>query len=178
MQILRIYQHMHIVQVLNREDQVTDQIAPRLGGRCYATALRKASRRMSQFYDAALEPSGIKTTQRAILATVEREGPLSVGRLAASLVMDPGGLAHTLKPLVRDGFLVVGPDPADKRGRLIRLTAAGTDRLRASDEMFKVAQARFEEAFGHEEASTLRTALKFITSDAFMLALESDPPVS
>lgn len=169
---------MHRVQGLNREDQVTNQIAAPPGGKCYATALRKASRRMSQFYDAALEPSGIKTTQRAILATVEREGPLSVGRLAASLVMDPGGLAHTLKPLVRDGFLVVGPDPADKRGRLIHLTPAGADRLRASDEMFEVAQARFEEAFGQEDAPTLRTALKFITSDAFLQALESDPTAS
>ena len=38
------------------------------GSRCNCTALRKASRRISQLYDTALAPSGLKTTQRAILA--------------------------------------------------------------------------------------------------------------
>jgi hypothetical protein len=35
---------------------------------CNCTALRKASRRISQLYEAALAPSGIKAMQRAILA--------------------------------------------------------------------------------------------------------------
>ena len=38
------------------------------GSRCNCTALRKATRRISQLYDTALAPSGLKTTQRAILA--------------------------------------------------------------------------------------------------------------
>jgi len=37
-------------------------------GQCSCTALRKATRRVSQLYDAALEPCGLRTTQRAILA--------------------------------------------------------------------------------------------------------------
>ena len=68
-------------------------------GACNCTALRKASRRISQLYDAALAPSGIKTTQRAILAQVGRSEPATVGELAEALVMDSGALAHTLKPL-------------------------------------------------------------------------------
>lgn len=145
-----------------------DQTASPTGGKCYATALRKASRRISLYYDAALEPSGIKTTQRAILASVEREGPLTVGRLATSLVMDAGGLAHTLKPLVRDGFLSISVDPSDKRNRMISITPSGAGRLRASDALFENAQHGFEQAFGADDAATLRNALRFITSDAFM----------
>lgn len=145
-----------------------------VGGKCYATALRKASRRLSQFYDAALEPSGIKTTQRAILASVERDGPLTVGKLAARLVMDPGGLAHTLKPLLRAGFLAVEVDPGDKRNRLISLTPDGLRRLRASDEMFDNAQQRFELAYGAEDAAKLRAALRVITSDRFLAGLSAD----
>jgi len=50
-----------------------DQVArPGEAGRCNCTALRKASRRISQLYDAALAPSGLKITQRAILAQVAR----------------------------------------------------------------------------------------------------------
>ncbi len=44
-----------------------DRVAgPGKGGGCNCTALRKASRRISQLYDTALAPSGLKTTQRAI----------------------------------------------------------------------------------------------------------------
>src|SRR6201994_1091687 len=82
--------------------------------RCNCTALRKATRRVSQLYDAALAPSGLKTTQRAILAELGRSERATVGELAAALVMDAGALAHTLKPLERDGFLAVGIDRADR----------------------------------------------------------------
>lgn len=150
-----------------------DQTPLPMGGTCYATALRKASRRISLYYDAALEPSGIKTTQRAILASVERAGPLTVGHLATRLVMDAGGLAHTLKPLVRDGFLSINVDPSDKRNRLISITPSGVARLRASDALFENAQHRFEQAFGTADATNLRDALRFITSDVFMDGLNA-----
>jgi hypothetical protein len=66
--------------------------------RCHCTVLRKASRRISQLYDAALAPSGLKITQRAILAQIGRSEPATVGALAEALVMDAGCLAHTLCP--------------------------------------------------------------------------------
>jgi len=47
--------------------------------------MRKASRRISQLYDTALAPSGLKTTQRAILAEIGRSEPTTVGALADAL---------------------------------------------------------------------------------------------
>ncbi len=132
---------------------------------CYATALRRASRSLSQFYDAALEDSGLRTTQRAILSTVERLGPLTVGALASALVMDAGGLAHTLKPLIRDGLLSAAIDPEDKRGRLIAIEPPGIAGLRATDAGFARAQSDFERAFGADDAAALRDALILLTSE-------------
>jgi DNA-binding MarR family transcriptional regulator len=146
------------------------------GVKCYATALRKASRLLSQAYDAALDGSGIKTTQRAILARLERTGPMTVGALAQAMVMDPGGLAHTLKPLIRDGLAATSVDPSDKRSRLVAVTPEGVLRLRASDPGFAEAQARFERAFGREEAARLRDALNFLTSDQVQQALRGETP--
>ncbi|HET9376277.1 MAG TPA: MarR family winged helix-turn-helix transcriptional regulator [Chthoniobacterales bacterium] len=80
--------------------------------RCSCTTLRKASRRISQLYDAALAPSGLKTTQRAILAQIRRSEATTVGNLAEALVIDAGALAHTLKPLERDGLISIGFCPA------------------------------------------------------------------
>jgi hypothetical protein len=80
--------------------------------RCSCTALRKASRRISQLYDAALAPSGLKTTQRAILAQISRCESTKVGGLAEALVMDAGFKTTTRKigenSTGTTGFVVAG----------------------------------------------------------------------
>ena len=134
---------------------------------CHCTALRKASRRISQLYDVALAPSGLKTTQRAILAQIGRSQPTTVGVLAEALVMDAGGLAHTLKPLIRDGLVATDVDPQDRRNRLIRLTSAGQRRLRESDALWEAAQKGFEKSFGGVRSETLRKAMRLLVSDQF-----------
>ncbi|HTC97287.1 MAG TPA: MarR family winged helix-turn-helix transcriptional regulator [Bradyrhizobium sp.] len=135
--------------------------------RCHCTVLRKASRRISQLYDAALAPSGLKITQRAILAQIGRSEPATVGALAEALVMDAGGLAHTLKPLIRDGLVAVGVDPQDRRNRLIRLTSTGKARLKQSDALWEAAQRSFEKGFGGAQSKALREAMELLISDGF-----------
>jgi DNA-binding MarR family transcriptional regulator len=141
-------------------------------GRCNCTALRKATRRVSQLYDAALAPSGLKTTQRAILAQLGRSEPAAVGELAAALVMDAGALAHTLKPLERDGLVAVAVDPDDRRNRLIRLTRQGRAKLAETDALWARAQAGFEAGFGRVKSDSLREALQFLVSDQFSLVFD------
>ena len=135
---------------------------------CNCTALRKASRRITQLYDAALAQSGLKITQRAILAQIRRSEPSTVGSLAAALVMDAGALAHTLKPLDRDGLISIAVDPQDRRNRLITLTAAGHASLAASDASWDQAQRAFEGAFGKAGAKALRESMRLLASDEFV----------
>jgi DNA-binding MarR family transcriptional regulator len=137
------------------------------GSRCNCTALRKATRRISQLYDTALAPSGLKTTQRAILAQLGRSEPVTVGQLAEALVMDAGALAHTLKPLERERLVAVTVDPNDRRNRLIKLTRQGRARLAESDALWAKAQTGFEAAFGRVESEALRQALQLLVSDRF-----------
>src|ERR1700687_2789356 len=71
---------------------------------CTCGSLRKASRRISQFYDTALAPVGIKSTQYSILSEVDRgsrEGPVTMCELATAMVMDRSTLGPNLKPLER-----------------------------------------------------------------------------
>lgn len=140
--------------------------------RCNCTALRKATRRVSQLYDTALAPSGLKTTQRAILAQLGRSQPANVGELAAALVMDAGALAHTLKPLERDRLVTVAIDPDDRRNRLITLTRQGRAKLTETDALWKKAQAGFEAGFGSVKSEALREALQFLVSEHFTSAFE------
>ena len=140
--------------------------------RCSCTALRKASRRISQLYDAALAPSGLKTTQRAILAQISRCESTTVGDLAEALVMDAGALAHTLKPLERDGLVSIDVDREDRRNRVVRLTPAGRTRLAESDILWENAQRGFEAAFGRVKSEALREAMRFLVSGEFVRAFQ------
>jgi DNA-binding MarR family transcriptional regulator len=139
---------------------------------CNCTALRKASRRISQLYDQALSSSGLKTTQRSILTQIRRSQPVTVGNLAEALVMDSGALAHTLKPLERDRFVAIDIDPEDRRNRLITLTSLGRTRLAASDALWENAQRAFEQGFGRIKSEALRDAMRLLVSDDFAAAFE------
>jgi DNA-binding MarR family transcriptional regulator len=136
-------------------------------GQCNGTALRRASRRVSQLYDAVLAPSGLRSTQRSILMQVARAGALSMGELADLLVIDRSALGHNLKPLQREGLIKVVRDKRDARSRLVALTPAGKRKLAQSMPLWEQAQRKFETVFGEEKARALREALDAIASRQF-----------
>lgn len=132
--------------------------------RCNLTQLRKATRRVSQLYDAILAPSGLRGTQRALMAYVARSGSPTMGELAAALVLDRTALNHNLKPLQRDGLVTVAVDSNDRRSRLVRLTRRGEAKLAESQAAWREAQDRFETAFGSKQAADLRQTLELLAS--------------
>jgi len=148
---------------------MTHKLPPGPGPRdaCNCGSLRKASRRMSQLYDLALAPSGLKCTQFAILAELDRAGPrahLSVRELAAAMVMDRSTLGHNLRPLQRDRLLELRPAPDDRRKRCIELTKDGRITLRRARALWADAESRFEKLFGKRPAARLRTILHGIAT--------------
>jgi DNA-binding MarR family transcriptional regulator len=131
-------------------------------GACTCGSLRKASRRISQFYDAALAPVGIKSTQYSILAEVERgsvHGPVTMCELADAMVMDRSTLGHNLRPLQRDDLLSLRLTLSDRRKRHVLLTSKGKSTLRRARRLWRAAEGRFEEIFGKRHAAELRTVL-------------------
>jgi DNA-binding MarR family transcriptional regulator len=141
-------------------------------GRCNGLSLRKATRRISQLYDAFLTPCGLRSTQRSILLQIARSGMPSMGELADALVLDRSALAHNLKPLERDGLVETIIDPDDGRARLAILTDAGHAKLVQSMPLWENAQRCFEKAFGVRNAEALRTSLAFLASEEFTRAFE------
>jgi DNA-binding MarR family transcriptional regulator len=136
-------------------------------GRCNVTALRKATRHVSQLYDEMLAPCGLRATQRAILIYIARGGTPSMGELAAALVLDRTALNHNLKPLERDGLVAITADDSDRRSKRVQLTKRGEARLVESSAAWKRAQERFEAAFGTRKAAELRETLELIASLEF-----------
>jgi DNA-binding MarR family transcriptional regulator len=146
--------------------------------RCNNTALRKATRRVSQLYDSVLAPAGLRSTQRSILVNIARFGSPTMGQLAASLVLDRSALGHNLRPLEREGFIVLDVDPDDRRSRLAKFTKKGASKLRETAVLWQVAQDRFENKFGIAKAKALREALGVIAAEEFDEVFEapSTPP--
>jgi DNA-binding MarR family transcriptional regulator len=135
--------------------------------RCNNTALRKATRRVSQLYDSILAPTGLRSTQRSILLHIAGFGSPTIGELAVALVLDRSALGHNLKPLERDGLLVLDVDAHDRRSRRARLTKKGENKLHQTAALWEIAQARFETKFGVEKARALRAALALIAAEDF-----------
>jgi DNA-binding MarR family transcriptional regulator len=134
---------------------------------CNATAMRKASRRLTQMYDDAIEGSGLRSTQFTIMAELDlrtREPP-TMAELAAALVMDRSALGHNLRPLERDGLIELRQDDSDRRRRHVAMTALGKARFREGRQLWMAAQQRFENVFGAAEAAKLRLTLLGIAYD-------------
>lgn len=135
---------------------------------CTCGSLRKASRRISQFYDTALAPVGIKSTQYSILSEVERgslEGRVSMCELATAMVMDRSTLGHNLKPLERDDLVVLRLSSDDRRKRYVELTEKGRSILQKARRLWRHAEGRFEKIFGKEPAAELRAVLLSIAGN-------------
>jgi len=98
---------------------------------CVSFQLRRTSRAITQLYDAALEPAGIRSTQFALLVAIAKKEPISISDLGDLLVIDPTTLSRSLPKLERMGHIKV-VDGSDRRERLVRLTAKGHKALEKS----------------------------------------------
>ncbi|MBV9151492.1 MAG: winged helix-turn-helix transcriptional regulator [Alphaproteobacteria bacterium] len=138
---------------------------------CNCLAIRQAARHVTSFYDQLLAPSGLRATQFAILGRLQRSGPMPINAFAAALVMGRTTLGRNILPLERDGLIEIGASATDRRRREVRLTAAGTARLRAARRGWAEAQKRFDEVFGAERAAALRDLLRKVTASDFAAAV-------
>ena len=143
---------------------------------CNGSALRKATRRITQLYDAALAPCGLGVAQRSVLLHISRGNSPTMTELAHAMVLDRSALARNIQPLERDGYLIQKRDETDGRSRRVELTPSGRAKLAESNQLWRRAQDRVEAAYGSERAAALRIALAEIYSDAFTDAFNSALP--
>lgn len=135
--------------------------------RCSATALRKATRRITQLYDDMLLPAGLTVTQYGLMTEILRRGTKAptVTELANAMVMDRSGLGHTLRPLERDGYIVLVRDKEDGRQRGVVLTAAGRALHKKATALWEKAQQRFLDVVGRDQKASLQATLLAIAHD-------------
>lgn len=133
--------------------------------RCNCLALRKAARKTTQLYDAALAEAGIRSTQYHILAHLGRQPDgHTIGEIANALVLDRATLGHSLKPLEREGLISFSVGE-DRRARVIALTKAGVAKLEEARPLWTRVQRKFESTFGAAYSEQLRRELDKVATE-------------
>ena len=91
---------------------------------CVCFALRRTTRAVTQLYDAALRPHGLRVTQLPILVGANLRGePVPLAPLAEFLGMERTTLLRNVRPLVRRKLIDIVTTDAGRTE--IRTTAAG-----------------------------------------------------
>jgi DNA-binding MarR family transcriptional regulator len=134
---------------------------------CNCFAVRAAARHVTQSYDQFLAPTGLRTTQFAILAKLKQKGPLTINALAEVLVTDRTTLGRNILPLERDGLIRIEPAASDRRAKELHLTNAGEKRFQAARKRWVAAQARFESTFGTKRSADMRALLRAVVASEF-----------
>ena len=144
---------------MTQKNRMTATDRANAGHVCACFNLRKATRVVTQLYDEALKPAGLRSTQFTVLAATRALGPVSVNELAEWIVMDRTTLTRNLKPLERDGLIAVRPGD-DLRVRQVSLTAKGRKTLERAYPMWEGVQARLREQLGDARVDQMLVDLK------------------
>ena len=110
---------------------------------CSCSALRRASRAVTQHYEACFRGTGLRATQFTLLAVLAQTGPLPISVLAAKLGLERTSLTRNLRPLEKKGFVETVLDD-DRRIRRIRITKRGETAALGALNAWKRAQSSVE----------------------------------
>src|SRR6516225_7436598 len=91
---------------------------------CIAVRLRLLNRVVTNVYDEALRPLGLKISQLNILIVAAKLGLARPAQVCEILQLDTSTLSRNVKPLQARGWLEVVPEE-DARAQPFRLTAQG-----------------------------------------------------
>ena len=97
----------------------------RIRDQCLCLASQRAARRLARRFDRLFAPLGLTNGQFSMLAALSGRWQPRLGELAEFLAMDSTTMTAAAKALEKSGFLVLAPDPEDRRARRPQLTAAG-----------------------------------------------------
>jgi DNA-binding MarR family transcriptional regulator len=124
---------------------MNQSLLPDLG--CMCGSLRRTSRALTQHYEGALRPLGLRSTQFTILQVLSRAGEVSQGQLGTMLAMDSTTLTRTLEIMRRQGWVAERPG-RDRRERLLSLAKGGETKLKRALPIWEKVQSRLRRQVG------------------------------
>jgi DNA-binding MarR family transcriptional regulator len=128
--------------------------------------ISRLARHLDRERRSAFAAHDLETWEFDVLAALRRQGPpyeLSPGALLRATLVTSGTMTNRIKGLEKAGLVRRRPDPQDKRGALVTLTAVGQSRVDAALADLLVAEqallAGLPESSRHTLAGLLRILL-------------------
>ena len=151
------------------------EISGGIAATCAGFNLRRASRAVTQHFDHALAPVGLRTTQFTLLGALVLGAPVTINQLSQALVMDRTTLTRNLR-LLRDTGLVQAV--RSRAGRMVRyeLTESGRETLARAVPRWRDAQDGIVTAFGAERWPGMVAELYRLVSGTLALDPRADIP--
>jgi DNA-binding MarR family transcriptional regulator len=125
---------------------------------CACGRLRRATRALTQLYDDAMAPAGLRITQFSLLRTLAAFGALRISDLAGRLLLDRTALSRNLDPLVEQGYVDI-VQGSDARTREAAITKKGCAALKAATPYWARAQKEVAKRLGSEKLEALIAVL-------------------
>lgn len=126
---------------------------------CLCFNIRKASRVITQVYEAPLRSIGYTPGQLIILSALRELGSATINELADAVATDRTTLSRNLKPLTRDGL--IGPCAChDRRTKIVRLLPKGEKILTQATLIWEDIHIRIIEIVGKSKLERLVKELK------------------
>lgn len=132
-----------------------------IAGECIAVRMRMLNRDVTNIYDDALRPLGLKVSQMNILVAAANLGTARPAEVCERLHLDVSTLSRNVERMKARGWLQVIPDE-DGRAQPFRLTAQGNKLLERAIPAWNKAQARAKTLLGEGIVELLGSAVKRI----------------
>ena len=139
--------------IMTTYTKLTEYLEPAQG--CVCFNIRKSARAITQLYEEALRPTGLRATQFTLLVATRVMGTATINGLAKGLVMDRTTLTRNMKPLEKQGFIRITPGKEDRREREVTLTLAGQGILSEALPLWKTVQQSVVESLGQSRVTRL-----------------------
>jgi DNA-binding MarR family transcriptional regulator len=125
-------------------------------------SFRRTSRALTQSYERAFRPIGLRATQFTILQVLSRAGEVSQGQLGEILAMDSTTLTRTLEIMRRHGWIAERRGE-DQRERRLSLSNSGKTKLNRATVVWEKIQSRLRGQLGDQAWNNLMQLTNQIT---------------
>ena len=138
-------------------------IANRVPATCMGLHIRRASRILTQVYDAALRPIGLEANQFTLMVAIHLFQSVPITRLAQELFTDQTTMTRNVKLLEKQDLVAITPGK-DRRVKLISLTTEGQAILEQALPVWEQVQAELMQQFGKQNWQSLLSLLSEVKS--------------
>jgi DNA-binding MarR family transcriptional regulator len=121
---------------------------------CIAVRIRLLNRIVTNIYDSALSPFGVKLNQISILVFVHLAGEVGYDALCRRLKMEKSTASRNIERLKKKGWLKIVTVKEERR-KLLKLTPAGEALLEKVQEAWEDAQEKARILLGEEGTEVL-----------------------